>query len=131
MEGLDVSDGRVWDGFREVEKESKKSLQIIHQFGSIPAILRCPSLEHLKLLGDTLEADCVENIGCSCPWLIRVEIGKKRWGFKLFEGDGADGPSEVVHETVEELVLQDLSRHATRFACVNLQDCLPLLELRR
>ena len=113
MEGLDMSDGRVWDGSREVEKESKKLLQIIDRFGSISAILRCPSLEHLKLLGDTPEADCVENIGCSCPRLKRVEIGRKRWGFQILEGDGADGLLEVAHETIEELKFKNLMQKFT------------------
>lgn len=53
-----------------------KSLQIIDQFGSISSILRCPLLEHLKLLGDTLEANCVENIRGTFPWLKRLEIGR-------------------------------------------------------
>ena len=101
-----------------------KSLEIYDSSGAMSPVLSCVSLEHLKLYGEIFKARCLKNLDQFCPKLKTVEIGRylSTDGIDEFgDEDEADGPLEIVHERMEELVLRKFSRSSVRVACTNLK----------
>ena len=97
------------------------SLKICDTRGIMSPLLSSISLKHLELNSGRIDARCVQNLDQSCPQLKRVEIGIL--GFEEWwpGDDWADGPLEIRHERLKELVLRNISRCGNHVGCANLE----------
>lgn len=100
-----------------------RSLQIIDRAGRCSVALACPSLEHMKVCGDTFDEICVENINATCPALKEVVIGRaEMYEYEFWDDtETYEEPLQFVHEGVEELVLANLTRHTICVDCKTLK----------
>lgn len=99
-----------------------KSLVISDSDGPSPTTFFRPSLELWRLTCDSLQARSLENINSICPRLRRLVIKREARDYNVefsdwIEEDERDGPLELMHERLEELELQNLSRALMKVAC--------------
>lgn len=98
-----------------------KSLQIIEHREVPRALLACPSLENLKLWGDTeILGCCFESLNVSCPKLKRLSMGRRPSQNGYREWKMAED-LKFKHETLEELELHNFSFLDVHVDCFNLK----------